>query len=134
MSDIAIVEDSARRTIADALTAEVIEAAEHGTWASSLWERLEAQGLVQPSAIAEGSDAAEGLEIEAAVLRAAAASAIPLPVAETALAGWFLARQGIEIPMGPLTVASFADRETLAYEGGRVSGRLNRVPWGRDAI
>jgi len=134
MSDIAIVEDSARRTIADALTAEVIEAAEHGIWAGALWERLEAQGLLRPSAIAEESDAAGGLEIEAAVLRAATASAIPLPVAETALAAWFLSRQGIEIPIGPLTIASFADGETLSYEAGRVSGRLARVPWGRDAI
>lgn len=129
-----MIEDTARRTIADALTAEVIEAAEHGTWASALWERLEAQGLLQPSAIADGGDAAEGLEIEAAVLRATAATAIPLPIAETALGGWFLARQGIEAPSGPLSVASFANGETLAYEAGRVSGRLDRVPWGRDAV
>ncbi|MGA2410523.1 MAG: acyl-CoA dehydrogenase family protein, partial [Candidatus Binataceae bacterium] len=133
MSDIALIEDTTRRLIADGLTPQVIEEAEHGAWASVLWERLEAQGLLQPSAIAEGADAAEGLEIEAAVLRATAASALPLPVAETALAGWFLARHGIDTPAGPLTVASFSADEKLSYQGGRVSGTLNRVSWGTKA-
>lgn len=134
MSDIALVEESARRIIADELTPAVIEAAEHGTWASSLWDKLEEQGLLQPAAIADGSDPAEGLEIEAAVIRAAAATATPLPVAETALAGWFLARHGIEAPAGPLSLAAFTGNEKLSFAKGQVSGRLERVPWGRDAV
>jgi acyl-CoA dehydrogenase len=84
--------------------------------------------------MAEAGDAAEGLEIEAAVLRAAAATALPLPVAETALAGWFLAQQGIEPPAGPLSIASFVEDDKLSFESGRVSGRLARVPWGRNAV
>ncbi|MBF6570360.1 MAG: acyl-CoA dehydrogenase [Candidatus Binataceae bacterium] len=133
MSDIAMIEDTVRRTLADALTANVIEAAEHGAWAGALWERLEAQGFLQPAALAESGDLAEGLEIEAAVLRAAAASALPLPIAETALAGWFLARHHLEPPTGPLSLASFAANEALSIADGRVSGRLERVPWGRNA-
>ena len=134
MSDIIMIEDTARRTIADALTAQVIEAAEQGTWASALWARLETQGLLQPSAMSEGGDTAEGLQIEAAVLRAAAATALPLPIAETALAGWFLAQQGIEAPAGPLSVASFAEDDALSFQSGQVSGSLARVPWGRNAV
>ena len=134
MSEIALIEDTARRTMADGLTTQVLDAAEHGTFAAALWDRLETQGLLRPSAIADGDDAAEGLEIEAAVLRAAAASALPLPLAETALAGWFLARHGLEIPDGPLSVASFATGDSLSFAAGRVSGRLERVPWGRDAV
>lgn len=132
MSDIALIEDTTRRMITDALTPAALEAAEHGKWAEALWEQLETQGLVQPSAIAEAGEAAEGLEIEAAVLRAAAATAVPLPVAETALAGWFLTQQGIEVPGGALSIASFEAEENLSYEGGRVSGSLARVPWGRE--
>ena len=109
-----------RRLIMDAMTPAVIEAAEHGGWSGELWERLEAQGLLQPSAIAESSDANEGLEIEAAVLRAAAATAVPLPVAETAARGWFLARHSIEVPNGVLSVASFGCRgEAVARQGPR---------------
>ena len=133
MSDIALIEDTVRRIITDGLTPAVIEAAEHGIWASAIWERLEAQGLLQPAAIAASSDASEGLEIEAAVLRATAATALPLPVAETALGGWLLTQQGIEVPAGVLSLASFSRNETLSYGGGRVSGRLERVPWGRHA-
>ena len=133
MSDITMIEDSARRTIADGLTPAVIEVAEQGAWAGSLWEKLETQGLSQPSAIAEGGDAGEGLEIEAAVIRAAAATATPLPVAETALAGWFLARHDIEAPPGPLSLAAFTAGDRLSLAGGKVSGRLERVPWGRNA-
>ena len=130
MNDIALIEDTARRIINDGLTPAVIEAAEHGTWAGAIWDQLETQGLLQPSAIAEGDGTAEGLEIEAAVLRATAATAVPLPVAETALAGWFLKQHGIESPGGVLTVASFANNENLSFEGGHVSGTLERVPWG----
>ncbi|MGO9264715.1 MAG: acyl-CoA dehydrogenase family protein [Candidatus Binataceae bacterium] len=134
MSDIALIEDTTVRTITSGLTAEVIESAERGVWPAALWERLAEQGLTQPAAIAESDAAAEGLEIEAAVLRATATTALPLPVAETALAGWLLAHHGIEAPAGPLSLAAFNDGDTLTYAGGQVTGSLQRVPWGRDAI
>jgi hypothetical protein len=67
MSEITLIEETARRTIADGLTPAVIEAAEHGAWAGELWDQLAAQGLLQPAAIAQ--DAAEALEIEAAASR-----------------------------------------------------------------
>jgi acyl-CoA dehydrogenase len=134
MNDIALIEDTARRIINDGLTPAVIEAAEHGAWAGAIWDQLETQGLLQPSAIAEGEGAAEGLEIEAAVLRATAATALPLPIAETAVTGWFLKQHGIEVPGGVLSVASFANSENLSFEGGRLSGTLERVPWGSRAV
>lgn len=132
MSDITLVEDTTRRTIADALTAKIIEASEHGTWAGAVWDRLEAQGLTQPSAIAE--DPAEAFAVEAAILRASAATGVPLPVAETALAGWLLAQHQIEAPAGPLTIASLSQGDQVSYGGGEVTGTLERVPWGRDAV
>jgi len=130
MSDITLIEDTTRGTITDALTNSVIEASEKCTWAGSVWEKLEAQGLTQPSAIAE--DPAEAFEIEAAIIRASAATAVPLPVAETALAGWILAQHKIEAPAGPLTIAGLNDADKLSYSGGQVSGSVERVPWGRD--
>ena len=134
MSDIALIEETALRTITSGLTPAVIEAAERGVWPAALWERLAEQGLTQPAAIAETEGAAEGLEIEAAVLRATAATALPLPVAESALAGWFLAQHKIEPPAGPLSLAAFGAGDTLTYSSGQVSGALERVPWGRDAV
>lgn len=133
MSEITLIEESARRTIADALTPAVIEASEHGVWAGDLWDRLAAQGLLQPFAIAQ--DPAEALDIEAAVIAAATASAVPLPVAETILAGSFLAEHRLEVATGPLSLAAFEPGDDeLSLMDGRVSGRLDRVPWGRNAV
>jgi len=131
MSDITLIEDTTRGTITDALTNDVTEASEHGIWAGAVWDKLEAQGLTQPSAIAE--DPAEAFEIEAAIIRASAATAVPLPVAETALAGWILAQHKIEAPSGPLTIAGLNDGDKLSYSGGQVGGSVARVPWGREA-
>ncbi|HZP45900.1 MAG TPA: acyl-CoA dehydrogenase family protein [Candidatus Binataceae bacterium] len=130
MSEITLIEETARRTIADGLTPAVIEAAEHGAWAGELWDQLAAQGLLQPAAIAQ--DAAEALEIEAAVIRAITAAATPLPVVETILAGAFLVQHRLEVPAAPLSLAAFDDSDRLSLTNGRVSGRLARVPWGRD--
>ncbi len=132
MSDITLIEDTTHGTITDALTNDVIEASEHGAWPGTVWDKLEAQGLTLPSAIAE--DPAEAFEIEAAIIRASSATSVPLPVAETALAGWILAQHKIEAPSGPLTIAGLNDSDKLAQSGGQVSGSVARVPWGRDAM
>jgi len=69
------------------------------------------------------------------LLRVAGEHALPLPLAETMLAGWLLAAVGLEVPDGPLTVAPAAAGETLqlAREGSgwRLDGLATRVPWGR---
>jgi acyl-CoA dehydrogenase len=127
-----LVEETARRTISDALTTELFDAAEQGSWLSSIWTRLEEQGLLQPSLIAPGDDPGDALEIEAAIIRAAASTALPLPLVETALAGSLLAQQGFEAPAKPLSLASFDSGDDLTIRAERVGGRLKRVPWGRD--
>ena len=135
MSDIALIEETTVRTITSGLTAEVIESTERGGWPAALWDRLAEQGLTQPATIAASDDPAEGFEIEAAVLRATATTALPLPVAETALAAWLLGRHGIEAPAnGPLSVAACEEGDTLTFSAGQASGVLQRVPWGRNAV
>jgi acyl-CoA dehydrogenase len=44
-----------------------------------------------------------------------------------------LAQHGIAVPTGPLALGSFSEDENLTLRDGRVSGRLERVPWGREA-
>ena len=133
MSEIGLVEETTIRTIAGGLTAEVIESAERGVWPEALWQRLVEQGLTQPASIAGEDNPAEGLEIEAAVVRAAATTATPLPVAETAIGAWSLRRHGIEVPAsGALSLSTFCEGDRLTYRG-KTSGVLQRVPWGRNA-
>ena len=132
MNDLTLIEETARRSIVDALTPEVIEAAARGVWPAALWERLEGQGMLQPAALA--GEPGEALSIEAALLRAVGATAAPIPLAETAIAGSLLAAQGFEPPAGVVTLATFAPGEELTRHGERISGILERVPWARDAV
>jgi acyl-CoA dehydrogenase len=66
----------------------------------------------------------------------AATHAAPIPLAETMLAGWLLARAGLNVPSGVLTVVPVR-RERLALtraDGGwRLTGTASRVPWARQA-
>jgi acyl-CoA dehydrogenase len=53
-------------------------------------------------------------------------------VAETALAAWLLAAAGLDAPPGPLTVLPDPVPPS-SIEGGRLTHRADRVPWGRAA-
>jgi acyl-CoA dehydrogenase len=65
---------------------------------------------------------------------AAGRFALPVPLAETLLAGWLLSRAGIEAPAGAMSVAPARPNETIAIDGnGRLNGRALAVPFGREA-
>src|SRR5262249_60356059 len=77
-----------------------------------------------------GGSLAEGF----AVLNAAGRHAIAVPLAETMLAGWLLARAKISSPEGEMTVipATPKDRITLNADG-TLSGRARSVPFAKAA-
>jgi len=95
----------------------VRESAEAGEWPAKLWRALEETGLTR-AALPESAGGA-GLAFEDAmlVLRRTAYHALPVPLAETMLAGRLLVAAGMEVPEGPLTVAE--------------AGSAKRVPWGQ---
>ncbi len=129
--------DVVTRLFTDRVSKEVIEAAEQGRWPEPLWREIEENGLTLPL-IPESRGGAGGTWLDAhAVIHAAGRHAVPLPVAETILAGWFLARAGLDVPAGPMTIAPvhLEDhlRMTPAGAGWRLDGSAARVPWGRHA-
>jgi acyl-CoA dehydrogenase len=71
------------------------------------------------------------------VLMAAGRFAAPVPLAETMLAGAILAEAGLDVPLGPMTVAPVHPGERLILTrpgaGFTLSGRATRVPWGARA-
>src|ERR1700759_705414 len=77
--------------------------ADQGTWPAALWAAVEEAGLhralVPEGAGGFGVAVADALSL----LQAAAAHAVPLPLAETMLASWLLAGAGLAIPDGPMT-------------------------------
>jgi len=126
--------DTVSRLFTDLATKELIEAAEKGAWPDALWQALEEGGLTLPL-VPESAGGAGGTWGDAhVVVRAAGQYTAPVPLAETIIGGWLLGRAGLEVPLGPLTLAPVRRedrlRVTRAGGGWRVSGTAARVPWG----
>lgn len=106
-----LVGESARR-----LFARSKHALAGADWPAPLWQEIEDAGL--PLALLSEEQGGFGLTPEEATLplRIAAASAAPVPLAETMLANWLLAQAGLDPVEGPAAVSLGAHR---------------RVAWGR---
>ncbi|KMO16295.1 acyl-CoA dehydrogenase family protein [Methylobacterium platani] len=130
--------DSAERLFASQVSKTVLQAADGGHWPAALWAAVEDTGytaaLLPEESGGFGASAAEAFGL----VRVAAAHAAPIPLAETMLAGWLLARAGLPVPAGILTVAPVR-RGPLALSGTgqgdawHLAGTAARVPWGRQA-
>src|SRR5207248_410623 len=133
MSDNIIV-DTATRIFGDLCEPQTVNAAEEGRWPEELWNALEESGLtltwVPDTLGGAGAEMIDGF----AVLRVAGRFAAPVPLAETLMAGWLLARAGITAPNGPLTIAPIhADGHIVLRDDGRLAGRARHVPFARNA-
>ena len=129
--------DSAERLFAAFCGKQVLRSAEDGVFPQALWNAATDAGftaaLLPEAAGGFGATVAEAMSL----LRVAAAHAAPIPLAETMLAGWLLARAGLPVPDGPLTLAPvrLKDALSLRWAGGgwRLTGTASRIPWARDA-
>jgi acyl-CoA dehydrogenase len=129
-----IIVDTATRIFQDLCEPATINDAEKGVWPKGLWDALEESGLpltwVPDNLGGAGAAMADGF----AVLRVAGRFAAPVPLAETLMAGWLLARAEIDVPSGPMTVAPVhADGHIVLNDRGRLRGRARRVPFARNA-
>jgi acyl-CoA dehydrogenase len=127
------IAETTRRILADLADPQAINKAGDG-WKAPAWSALEQAGLtlawVPEDLGGSGADLADGF----AVLREAGRFALAVPLAETLLAAWLLARAGIPVPKGAMTCAPArdGDRVTLAANG-TLSGALRSVPFAKDA-
>ena len=133
-----ILADTVTRLFTDRVTKDVLETAEQGQWPAALWQALEESGLTLPL-VPEKQGGAGGTWGDAHVVLAAAGRfGAPVPLAETIIASWLLSEAGLEVPLGPLTVAPVHRGDVLRLERGggggwRLSGTAQRVPWGGNA-
>jgi acyl-CoA dehydrogenase len=128
-----IIVDTATRIFQDLCPPATINDAENGVWPKALWDALEESGLpiawVPEQFGGAGATMADGF----AVLRAAGRFAVPAPLAESLMAGWLLARAGINVPSGPMTIAPVhADGHITLGGDNRLNGRARRVPFARN--
>ena len=129
--------DSAERLFSTHCSKDVLREAEQGVFPAALWEAVVEAGftaaLLPEEAGGFGATVAEAMRL----LQSSAAHTAPIPLAETMLASWLLARVGLPVPEGVLTVAPvrLADTLTLAKDGDvwRLTGKAHRIPWARDA-
>jgi acyl-CoA dehydrogenase len=132
-----ILADTVNRLFTDLVTQELRESAEKGQWPAKLWHAVEENGLTLPQ-VPEARGGGGGTWEDAyIVVNAAGRFAVPLPMAETMVAAWLLAQAGLDVPLGPLTVAPVHGTDQLSLEphgaSWRLSGVATRVPWGRAA-
>jgi alkylation response protein AidB-like acyl-CoA dehydrogenase len=129
-----LLRETAARVFRDHCDAAVLRLAEQGTWPAAAWAALEDAGLhralVPEAAGGFGVSVTDALSL----LRVAAEYALPLPLAETMLAGRLLAEAGLPVPDGPLTIGPVVDGERLTIRGDRLHGVASRVPWGRNVV
>ena len=132
-----ILVETATKVFRDLCPPETVNTAEQGVWPAELWGTLEQTGLTLVSIPEAAGGSGGSLGDALAVLRLAGRFAAPIPLAETYLAGWILAKSGQPVPAGPLTVAPVRHDEQLAFRRGPESwllaGSARRVPWARQA-
>ncbi len=125
-----IVAETAARIFADLADPQTVNNAKSEAWKTNLWQALEEAGLtlawVPDTLGGAGASLADGFE----VLGVAGRFAVPVPLAETLLAGWLLSRANLSSPQGQMTVAPTrpADRITLNADG-TLSGRTRGIPF-----
>lgn len=131
-----MIADTAARIFRDHCDGDLIAAAEAGFWPAELWQILEENGLTRAAVAEEMGGAGGNLGDAMTLVREAGRAAVPLPLAESFLAGWLLEGAGLEVPEGPLTVAPVGPADALFIEqaaGGWILNGNATIPWGAQA-
>ncbi|TDU28362.1 acyl-CoA dehydrogenase [Panacagrimonas perspica] len=122
-----ILADTADRLFADAVTSRRIEGFD-----AKLWQQTIEMGL--PLLLAPEADGGAGGDWDdaGAVLHALGHHGVPIPLAENMIAAQLAADAGLELPSGPVSLATRVEG-ALQQAGTRFDGKLLGVPWGRHA-
>jgi acyl-CoA dehydrogenase len=129
-----IVAQTAERIFADLADAQTINSDNKGGWKAPLWRALNEAGLPLAWVAEEFGGSAATLAEGFGVLSAAGRFAIPVPLAETMLAGWLLSQANISCPEGEMTLAPVGPKDRiLLHADGTLSGRARGVPFASEA-
>lgn len=131
----ALLDESVRRLSRDLATPDVIAAAEDGTWPDRLWRALIDNGLTHTLVPESQGGVGAGWQDAYVVLRAAGHYALPVPLAETMIAGRLLGDIGLAAPRDVATIAATPTATGLTADGDgfRLTATFSRVPWARSA-
>ena len=128
-----IVAETAARIFADLADPQTINRARDTSWKEQLWRALSDAGLTLAWVPERQGGAGASLADGFAILGAAGRYAVPVPLAETLIAGWLLARAGIAAPTGAMTVAPARPRDRITLNAdGTLSGLSRGIPFAKD--
>lgn len=132
-----LIADSAERLFATQVDKTVRQQVEAGQWPAALWQA--AAGIGLPLLLAGEAQGGFGARWTTAhaVLRGLGHWQVPLPLAETLVAGQLLSAAGLAVPDGPLTLLEAGRCPGLQVAGSAArpvfNGTVHRVPWARHA-
>ncbi len=128
-----IVAETAARIFADLADPQTINRARDTRWKEALWRASSEAGLTLAWVPEQQGGAGASLADGFAILGVAGRFAVPVPLAETLIAGWLLARAGIDAPAGVMTVAPARPRDRIALNpDGTLSGTSRGIPFAKD--
>jgi acyl-CoA dehydrogenase len=129
-----IVAETATKIFADLADPQTVNSATNGDWKAALWQALVDTGLTLAWVPEDHGGAGAGLAEGFDVLSVAGRFAASVPLAETLLAGWLLARAGVASPAGAMTVLPARPGDRIMLDSsGVLNGRARGVPFGQDA-
>ncbi len=117
--------ETADRFFTERCGRDVVNAVEKGVWPADLWEEIEEMGLPLIAVDEDKGGVGGTLADMLALLRLAGSHAVPVPLAETALANLLVSASGGTPATGPSTIAF----GSLSLAGNRLSGKVDRVPF-----
>jgi acyl-CoA dehydrogenase len=125
-----IVAELATRIFADLADPQTINRVHGDAWKAPFWQALSEAGLplawVPEKLGGAGASLAEGF----ATLGVAGRFAVAVPLAETLIAGWLLARAGLQAPNGPMTIAPSRPSDRIIFANdATLSGRASGTPF-----
>lgn len=128
-----MVVDTATRIFHDLGDPQTVNNAADDGWKQPLWRALEDSGLTLCWVSDDKGGAGVGIADGFDILRVSGQFAVPVPLAETMLAGWLLSCADMHAPSGAMTVAIGSDKAPISFDGGTVSGRARSVPFASEA-
>ena len=117
--------ETAGRFFTERCDRAVVNSVEKGAWPADLWKEIEEMGLPLIAVPEDKNGAGGTLADMLALLRLAGSHAVPVPLAETALGNLLVAASGSEPKPGPAALVL----GNLTLSGGRLSGKVERVPF-----
>ena len=122
--------DATTKIFEDLSDPQTLNSAGNDDWRSTLWSALEESGLTLAWVPADNGGSGASLADGFSILELAGKFAVPIPLAETLLAGWLLSKSKLKCPSGMMTVAPTRPRDKIHLtDNNTLVGEVFGIPF-----